>query len=61
MANLVALDESSINLAYTRLYGRAKSHERIKEGVIDARFERTSILPQYGSTGSSARLSLREL
>jgi transposase len=41
---LVALDESSVNLAYSRLYGRAKTNERIKEGVIDARFERKSIL-----------------
>jgi len=44
MSNLVALDESSINLAYTRLYGRAKKNERIKEGVVDTRFERKSIL-----------------
>ena len=42
--NLVPLDESSINLAYTRLYGRAKTNERVKEGVVDARFERQSIL-----------------
>jgi transposase len=42
--NLVALDESSINLGYTRLYGRAKTYERINEGIIDVRFERQSIL-----------------
>ena len=38
------MDESSINLAYTRLYGRAKTNQRIKEGVADVRFERKSIL-----------------
>jgi transposase len=42
--NLVPLDESSINLAYTRLYGRAKRNERVSEGVVDVRFERKSIL-----------------
>ena len=42
--NLVPLDESSVNLGYTRLYGRAKTNERIKEGIIDVRFERQSIL-----------------
>lgn len=44
ITKLVSLDESSINLAYTRLYGRAKKNERIKEGLKDARFERKSIL-----------------
>ena len=38
------LDESSINLAYTRLYGRALKNKRIKEGMKDVRFERQSIL-----------------
>ncbi|GHU48599.1 hypothetical protein FACS1894120_7020 [Clostridia bacterium] len=42
--NLVFLDESSVNLAYTRLYGRAKSSERINEGIKDVRFQRQSIL-----------------
>lgn len=36
--SLVFLDESSINLAYTRLYGRAKSNRRINEGIKDVRF-----------------------
>jgi len=40
----VPLDESSINLAYTRLYGRAPKNERVKECVKDVRFERQSIL-----------------
>jgi transposase len=31
-------------LAYTRLYGRAKSNARVNEGVKDVRFQRQSIL-----------------
>jgi len=42
--NLIPLDESSLNLAYTRLYGRAKSNKRVKEGIKDVRFQRQSIL-----------------
>ena len=38
------LDESSINLAYFRLYGRANKSKRIKQGVKDCRFQRQSIL-----------------
>ena len=56
MINLVALDESSINLAYTRLYGRAKKNERIKEGVVDARFERRSILSTVRLDGTMCPL-----
>jgi len=44
IAKLVALDESSVNLSYTRLYGWAPSGERVNEGVVDVRFERQSIL-----------------
>jgi len=54
--NLVSLDESSINLAYTRLYGRAKTNERIKEGVVDARFERKSILSTLRLNGEMCPL-----
>lgn len=50
--NLIPLDESSINLAYTRLYGRAKTDERIKEGVVDVRFERKSILSTMRLNGA---------
>ena len=45
------LDESSINLAYTRLCGRAKKNERVKEGVKDVRFERQSILSTMRLSG----------
>jgi len=49
--NLVFLDESSINLAYTRLYGRAKSNRRINEGIKDVRFQRKSILSTIRLSG----------
>ena len=54
--NLIPLDECSINLAYTRLYGRAKTNERIKEGVGDARFERKSILSTIRLNGAMCPL-----
>ena len=38
------LDESSVNLGMTRLYGRAPAGERINDYVPDVRFERTSII-----------------
>ena len=41
----------SINLAYTRLYGRAKKNERVKEGIKDVRFQRKSILSTMGLNG----------
>jgi len=56
MRNIVTLDESSINLAYTRLYGRAKRNERIKEGVVDTRFERKSILSTIRLNGERCPL-----
>jgi len=43
-AKLFFLDETSINLAYTRLYGRVKSNQRIHEGIKDVRFKRQSIV-----------------
>jgi len=48
---LVFLDESSVNLAYTRLYGRAKNGARINEGIKDVRFERRSILSTIRLSG----------
>jgi transposase len=52
----VPLDESSINLAFTRLYGRAKKSERISEGVKDVRFERQSILSTIRLNGEQCPL-----
>ena len=49
---LVSLDESSVNLAYSRLYGRALTTERVKEGQVDVRFERESILSTIRLSGS---------
>ena len=48
----MSLDESSINLAYTRLYGRAPLNERVCEGVKDVRFERQSILSTIRLNGA---------
>jgi transposase len=54
--NLIPLDESSINLAYTRLYGRGKTNERVKEGAADVRFERESILSTMRLNGEMCPL-----
>ena len=48
---LVFLDESSINLAYTHLYGHAKSNQRIHEGIKDVRFKRQSIVSTVRLSG----------
>ena len=45
-----------MNLAYARLYGRAKKNERIKEGVKDVRFERQSILSTMPLNGEKCPL-----
>ena len=50
------LDESSINLAFSRNYGRAKKNERIKEGRKDVRFERQSILSTMSFKGEKCPL-----
>ena len=38
------IDESSLNFAYIRLYGWAKSNQRVCEGLVGVRFLRQSIL-----------------
>ncbi|MCL1966238.1 MAG: transposase [Candidatus Bathyarchaeota archaeon] len=43
LKNLVFLDESSLNLAYTRLYGWAKSDKRVNEGLKDVRFKQVVV------------------
>jgi transposase len=53
---LVALDESSINLAFSRNYGRNYTCKRIKEGRKDVRFERTSILSTVRLNGDMCPL-----
>ena len=45
------LDETSINLAMTRLYGRAFGGARIVDYVPDVRFERYSLLSTIAVNG----------
>lgn len=47
----VTSDESSINLAYSRNYGRALQNKRIREGRKDVRFQRKSILSTMRISG----------
>jgi transposase len=56
ITKLVCLDESSVNLAYSRNYGRALKHQRIKEGRKDVRFERESILSTIRLNGEKCSL-----
>jgi transposase len=51
---LVFLDESSVNTALTRTYGRAPSGERINDYVPDARFERMSVISTIRLGGEMA-------
>jgi transposase len=51
ISKLVPLDESSINLAFSRDYGRGLKNERIKEGRRDVRFERKSVLSTFRLDG----------
>jgi transposase len=53
---LVFLDESSINLGMTRLYGRAPTNERINDYVPDVRFQRTSVLSTIRLDGTQLPL-----
>jgi transposase len=53
---LVFLDESSINLGMTRLYGRAPTNERVNEYVPDVRFQRTSVLSTIRLNGTQIPL-----
>jgi transposase len=53
---LVSLDESSVNLAYSRNYGRALTTERVREGRKDVRFQRESILSTFRLGGEMCPL-----
>ena len=44
LEKLIFLDESSINLGMTRLYGRGMKSQRVVNYVPDVRFQRLSIL-----------------
>ena len=50
ISRLLYLDETSINLAMTRLYGRAFGGERVVDYVPDVRFERYSLLSTISAT-----------
>ena len=50
-SKLIFIDESSINLAYFRLYGRAKKNQRIRQGIKDCRFKRQSVLSTISFDG----------
>jgi len=50
---LVFLDETSVNIGMTRLYGRAPRGERIVEYVPDVRFKRVSILSTLRVDGTT--------
>jgi len=54
------LDESSINLGMTRLYGYSLKGERIEECVPDVRFERTSIIAAIGLEGVIAPMTYKD-
>ena len=51
ISRLYYLDETSINLAMTRLYGRALGGERVVDYVPDVRFERYSLLSTIAANG----------
>ena len=53
------LDETSINLGMTRLYGRALTADRVTEYVPDVRFERTSIISVLGLSGIAAPMTFK--
>ena len=50
---MVFLDESGVNTGMTRLYGRGVSHKRVREGMPDTRFHRTTILSSVRLDGTT--------
>jgi len=59
VSNLVFLDESSINIGMTRLYGRAFGEERVIDYVPDVRFDRLSILSSMRLNGTLVPLTYK--
>ena len=57
VTNTYWLDETEMNCAMTRLYGRAFSGERVYEHVPDVRFERISVIGALGLNGIIAPLT----
>jgi transposase len=58
-SNLVFIDESSINIGMTRLYGRAFGEERVIDYVPDVRFDRLSILSSMRLDGTLVPLTYK--
>ena len=56
---LYFLDESSVNLGMTRLYGWGKKNERVEDYVPDVRFERTSIISTLSLGGINAPMTFK--
>lgn len=52
-SRLVFLDESGLNTGMTRLYGRAKSTDRVVDYVPDVRYERVTILSSVRLDGTT--------
>jgi len=50
---LVYLDEMSVNIGMTRLYGRAPKGERIYEYIPDIRFKRISVISTIRVSGET--------
>ena len=59
MGRVFWFDESSVNCAMTRLYGRAFLHERVCGYVADVRFERMSVMGALGLGGVVAPFTFR--
>ena len=57
--NLYFLDESSINLGMTRIYGWADKSKRVDDYVPDGRFERTSVIAALGKNGINAPMTFK--
>jgi hypothetical protein len=51
-SKLIFIDETSVNIGMTRLYGRALSGDRVIDYVPDVRFSRTSIVSSVRLDGT---------
>jgi len=58
-ANTLWVDQTGVDCAMTRLYGRGPSNERVNGYVPDVRFERTSIMGALGQDGIVAPLTYK--
>ena len=53
MSRLVYLDEFSVNIGMTRLYGRSPKGERIVEYIPDVRYKRVSVISTIRVSGET--------